>query len=374
MEIVFRASVIEGPAPYGLGLSIDVPLIKVLPEASDASAKTAFLTIGAHNVAYYKRCTASASVMPRQGHRPAQALPARGLAGGLAVQLPGRLDGHRQAHGSLPEPVRTRGRRSGGLRAVLVVAAVALCVAAAVALSVVDAADAVAAATVASIQPFLRPDRLGASTALTLALRFSGGEEASPYRFARSSCGCRRDCGSTARRGGAVRPGPPARGARRAARRERCSGAATRCSRCTPALRRSPSRPVLWVFRGPDTRRPPRARDPQCRAHTPLQQQTISTAVLQATSAPYGSDAERCRYRRSRRSCTSRTRRFVSLSLTIGQAGARRARKRPGPSPFRAAARRAGSRSRSPSASPTTSSAAATAVLALPVGAPNAII
>ncbi|MGP0100523.1 MAG: hypothetical protein ACLPUT_02740 [Solirubrobacteraceae bacterium] len=55
IEIVFTGTVITGPAPYGLGFSVEVPLIKVLPEASDASAKTAFLTLGAHNVAYYKK-------------------------------------------------------------------------------------------------------------------------------------------------------------------------------------------------------------------------------------------------------------------------------------------------------------------------------
>jgi hypothetical protein len=55
IEVVFTATVITGPRPYGLGFSVEVPLIKVLPEASDASAKTAFLTLGAHNVAYYKK-------------------------------------------------------------------------------------------------------------------------------------------------------------------------------------------------------------------------------------------------------------------------------------------------------------------------------
>lgn len=54
VELVFTANVITGPKPYGLGFSVNVPLIKVLPEASDASAKTAFLTLGATNVAYYK--------------------------------------------------------------------------------------------------------------------------------------------------------------------------------------------------------------------------------------------------------------------------------------------------------------------------------
>jgi hypothetical protein len=55
VEIVLKGTVINGPKPYGLGFSVDVPPIKVLPEASNASAKTAFLTLGAHNVAYYRK-------------------------------------------------------------------------------------------------------------------------------------------------------------------------------------------------------------------------------------------------------------------------------------------------------------------------------
>lgn len=55
IEIVFGGSVIRGPSPYGLGFSLDVPLIKVLPEASDASATSAYITLGAHNATYFKR-------------------------------------------------------------------------------------------------------------------------------------------------------------------------------------------------------------------------------------------------------------------------------------------------------------------------------
>ena len=55
IQLVFTATVIQEPKPYGLGFSLNVPLIKVLPEASDASAISSFLTLGAHNVAYYKR-------------------------------------------------------------------------------------------------------------------------------------------------------------------------------------------------------------------------------------------------------------------------------------------------------------------------------
>lgn len=53
-ELVLVAKEISGPKPYGLGFSIDVPPIPTLPEASNASVESAFLTFGATNVAYYK--------------------------------------------------------------------------------------------------------------------------------------------------------------------------------------------------------------------------------------------------------------------------------------------------------------------------------
>ena len=55
IQLVFTAPVINSPKPYGLGFSLNVPIIKVLPEASDASAKSSFLTLGARNVAYFKK-------------------------------------------------------------------------------------------------------------------------------------------------------------------------------------------------------------------------------------------------------------------------------------------------------------------------------
>ncbi len=54
IQLVFMASVIQGPKPYGLGFSLEVPLIKVLPEASDASVTSGFLSLGAHNAAFYE--------------------------------------------------------------------------------------------------------------------------------------------------------------------------------------------------------------------------------------------------------------------------------------------------------------------------------
>ena len=55
IQLVFKAPVVHGPKPYGLGFSLNVPIIKVLPEASDASATSSFLTLGAKNVAYFKK-------------------------------------------------------------------------------------------------------------------------------------------------------------------------------------------------------------------------------------------------------------------------------------------------------------------------------
>lgn len=54
IELIFAATVIKGPPPYGLGFSLDVPLIKVLPEASNASATTASLNLGAKGQTYTK--------------------------------------------------------------------------------------------------------------------------------------------------------------------------------------------------------------------------------------------------------------------------------------------------------------------------------
>jgi hypothetical protein len=54
IELVFPARAIQAPRPYGLGFSLEVPLIKVLPEASNASAMSAFLDLGAKGQTYTK--------------------------------------------------------------------------------------------------------------------------------------------------------------------------------------------------------------------------------------------------------------------------------------------------------------------------------
>jgi hypothetical protein len=67
IELYFDATVIRGPKPYGLGFSLDVPLIKVLPAASDASATSAFLRLGAHHQTYYKKVHGKRRRLPIRG-------------------------------------------------------------------------------------------------------------------------------------------------------------------------------------------------------------------------------------------------------------------------------------------------------------------
>lgn len=55
IQLVFTAPVINLAPPYGMGFHFNVPLIPTLPGASNASVLSAHLTIGATNVAYFKK-------------------------------------------------------------------------------------------------------------------------------------------------------------------------------------------------------------------------------------------------------------------------------------------------------------------------------
>jgi hypothetical protein len=55
VQLVLKAQVVHEPKPYGLGFTFDVPLIPTLPGATDASAESIFITLGAPNVRYYKK-------------------------------------------------------------------------------------------------------------------------------------------------------------------------------------------------------------------------------------------------------------------------------------------------------------------------------
>src|SRR6202453_4786799 len=54
-QLVVVAHEIQAPRPYGLGFSVAVPPIPTLPEASNASIETVFLTVGDKDVSYYRK-------------------------------------------------------------------------------------------------------------------------------------------------------------------------------------------------------------------------------------------------------------------------------------------------------------------------------
>jgi hypothetical protein len=182
-----------------------------------------------------------------------------------------------------------------------------------------SASAATQSSTLASVRPSFAPERLGASTALTLALRYTGGEEGVPAPVrtivARLPAGLGIDL-----RG--VRSCQPAR-----LRRAGAAGCppGSLLGRGHAALvvhagsQTLPEQAAVWAFRGPDDGASPTL-EILSQGYTPLDRRTISTAVLTGARAPYGSqltvsippiptlvyepDAS-----------------FASLSLTIARAG-----------------------------------------------------
>lgn len=55
VQMVFKAQIVQEPKPYGLGFTFKVPPIETLPGASNATAKSIFITLGAPNAAYFEK-------------------------------------------------------------------------------------------------------------------------------------------------------------------------------------------------------------------------------------------------------------------------------------------------------------------------------
>jgi hypothetical protein len=55
VELILVAHEVKAPPPYGLGFSVEVPPISTIPGAEAASLETVFATVGAADVAYYRR-------------------------------------------------------------------------------------------------------------------------------------------------------------------------------------------------------------------------------------------------------------------------------------------------------------------------------
>ncbi len=87
IQLVFKAPVIQFSKPYGLGFSLEVPLIKVLPEASDASAISAFFTAGADDVAYYKKIHGKRTLFHVKGIITPKTCPRGGWPGASEISF-----------------------------------------------------------------------------------------------------------------------------------------------------------------------------------------------------------------------------------------------------------------------------------------------
>lgn len=53
IELILTAKEVQGPKPYGLGVSVEIPPIPTLPGAAYASTESAYFTFGSQHVAYY---------------------------------------------------------------------------------------------------------------------------------------------------------------------------------------------------------------------------------------------------------------------------------------------------------------------------------
>jgi hypothetical protein len=142
--------------------------------------------------------------------------------------------------------------------------------------------------TLATISPSFLPDRLGASTTFTLALRFSGGEEGVPAPLRRMVIHLPAGLGISVRGGSTC---SPARLLERAATGCPASSLVGRGHALLSVHAGSqtiPEEATLWAFRGPSRGGRPTL-EIFGQGETPLDESTLSTAVLGPDSAPFGS-------------------------------------------------------------------------------------
>jgi hypothetical protein len=198
-------------------------------------------------------------------------------------------------------------------RAVMILAALAACpsVAAPSALAQTE--------TNASIRPSLLPDRLGASTALTLAFRFTGGAEGVPAPLRGMVVHLPAGLTVSLRGAGACSPSRlRSRGASGCGSKS-LVGRGHALMKVHAGTLAVPEEATISIYRGPN-RGPDQTLEIFSQGETPLDESTISTGVLAPDSGQYGSkltvsvpaiptlvlepDAS-----------------FVSLSLTLGGIG-----------------------------------------------------
>lgn len=55
LQLVLSAQVVQEPKPYGLGFTFKVPPIESVPGATNATAKSIYITLGSPNAAYFEK-------------------------------------------------------------------------------------------------------------------------------------------------------------------------------------------------------------------------------------------------------------------------------------------------------------------------------
>lgn len=87
VELIVIAHEVQAPAPYGLGFSVEVPAISTIPGAPLASIESAFASLGAANVAYYKDVHGHRRLVHVRGLVVPRRCPAGGFRSRAAIEF-----------------------------------------------------------------------------------------------------------------------------------------------------------------------------------------------------------------------------------------------------------------------------------------------
>jgi hypothetical protein len=79
VALVVVAKQVPAPKPYGLGFSVEVPPISTFPGAPNASLESAFVTVGAANVAYYESVKGKRTLVHLRGLLVPKSCPSGGF-------------------------------------------------------------------------------------------------------------------------------------------------------------------------------------------------------------------------------------------------------------------------------------------------------
>jgi hypothetical protein len=87
VELVLLARQVPAPKPYGLGFSVEVPPVPTYPGAPNASIESAFVTVGAANIAYYENVAGKRKLVRIRGIVVPRRCPRGGFPTEGAVQF-----------------------------------------------------------------------------------------------------------------------------------------------------------------------------------------------------------------------------------------------------------------------------------------------